>query len=408
MTSASALDGVRVVALTHLAAGPLTAQTLGALGAEVIKVESPSGDLQRVGAVHPDGKFGGFASSFIAVSKNQRGIAIDLKSAEGFAIAKALIARADVVIENFRPGALDRRGLGYEDVRKWNDKVIYCSISAFDRTGPRKDEGGQDTIMQAISGLASLTGPKDRPYATGTFIMDWYSAAQAVIGILAALNYRNGTGKGQWVRVDMLSAAMHLQSAESTYVMNVEPELPRANGGLAYPLNGAPYGIFKTQDGAICIAALSRPQIVADIAARLGVREQIAPYLTPRALRFEGKSQVGDILASAIAERTNAEVMKLLQGVEGFGVVPVRTTYQALQDPAIAASGLIREIDGIYGGKHRVVTEPFRLSETPVKTRPAPALGEHTVEILRELGYDDGAIAACLANKTVVAIKSPG
>lgn len=399
-----ALAGMKVVAFAHLAAGPLTAQYLGAFGADTIKVEAPGGDLQRTAGVHPDGKFGGCSPFFVTVSRNQRSISVDLKLEDGKEVVRELLRTADVVIENFRPGALERLGFGYEDVRKYNERIIYCSISAYDRNGSRRNDPGQDLLLQAESGIAAQTGSGEGPpFAAGTFVMDWYTSTHAVIGILAALRYRDRTNKGQWVRVDMMSSAMHLLCAEASYAMNVGVPIKRGKSGLAHPIQGAPYGIYQTSDGEIAISARSAPHVVRDIAERLGALDKVESYLSDRDLKLSNKERVAEALGERIGTMTTQEVTKRLKGAEIWGVAAIRSVAQALEDPAVIDSDIVRGVKGQYGGEYKVVIEPVKMSESPVRvTQPAPALGEHTVQILKELGYSARAIDDLIAKKVVL------
>ena len=189
---ASALSGIRVAAFTHFAAGPIAAQYLGSLGADVIKVESPQQDINRSALRHPDGLLQGISPYFLVTNRNQRCLGLNLKTPGGLKAAKELIASADVVIENYRPGVMDRLGLGYETAKAMRPDIIYCSLSAYDAKGPARDRPGQDLLLQALSGLASLTGRGDGPpIPVGAYIIDGFTAMQGVAGILAALRYRD-------------------------------------------------------------------------------------------------------------------------------------------------------------------------------------------------------------------------
>jgi len=205
---ATALSGIRVAAFTHFAAGPIAAQYLGSFGADVIKVESPQQDVNRYALRDPNGGLQGISPYYVVTNRNQRGIVIDLKKASGMSIARQLIACSDVVIENYRPGVMQRLGLDYDDARKLNPKIIYASISAYDPEGPARDRPGQDLLLQALSGIASLTGRGDGPpIPVGAYIIDGFTAMQVVAGVFAALRHRDQTGEGQWLRADMMSSS---------------------------------------------------------------------------------------------------------------------------------------------------------------------------------------------------------
>ena len=251
----TALDGIRVAAFTHFAAGPIAAQYFGALGADVIKVESPKMDLNRYAVRDPDDALHGVSPYFICTNRNQRCIVMDLKSDGGKEAAQRLIASSDVVLENYRPGVMDRLGLSYDDARAIKGDIIYCSFSAFDPAGPARDKPGQDLLMQALSGLASLSGWDDSPpVPVGAYVIDGFTAMQGVIGALAALRHRDATGEGQWVRADMMSTALYMMTQEASFAMNVKSMMERATAGVAHVNHGAPYGVYETKDGPVAIS----------------------------------------------------------------------------------------------------------------------------------------------------------
>ena len=226
----SVLDGVRIVAFTHFAAGPIAAQYLGALGADVIKVESPKRDVNRVAVRPPDANTDATSPYFLATNQNQRTIALDLKADSGREVVDRLLRNADVVIENFRPGVMERLGFGYDRLSKADPRIIYCSFSAYDPDSAARDRPGQDLLIQALSGMASLSGDRDGlPVPVGAYLVDGFTALQGVTGILAALRHRDATGEGQQVRVDMMSTALFMMAQEASYVLNVG--VPPVRGG---------------------------------------------------------------------------------------------------------------------------------------------------------------------------------
>ncbi|OWK21483.1 hypothetical protein AJ88_23965 [Mesorhizobium amorphae CCBAU 01583] len=260
------MTGIRVLAFTHYAAGPIAAQYLGSLGADVIKIEAPAGDYQRTGIKEPTAAAEAPSPYFLGINRNQRSLSIDLKKPEGQAIIREMISGADIILENFRPGVLDRMGLGSAALIEEHPRLIYCSIAAYDPAGPSRSKPGQDLIIQALSGIASLGGTADGPpVAAGAYIVDTYTASQAVIGIQAALRQRDQTGRGQWVRVDMMSCALHLLASESSYSLNAERQASRGRNGISHSHQPAPYGIYSTRDGAIALVA--HPIALSDIAA---------------------------------------------------------------------------------------------------------------------------------------------
>lgn len=381
------LNGVRVLAFTHFAAGPIAAQYLGALGANVIKIESPKRDVNRSAVRAPDASAESTSPYFYATNRNQRAIALDLKSEKGRGVVDRLLRDADVVIENFRPGVMERLGLGYDSLAKTDPKIVYCSFSAHHPDSPARERPGQDLLIQAFSGLASLSGGRDDlPVPVGAYLVDGFTALQGVVGILAALRHRDATGKGQQVRVDMMSTALYMMAQEASYVLNVGAPPVRGRAGLAHVHQAAPYGVYDTRDGPIAISVFGGAQTVRQGAEALGIADRINSDLNDAGLR-RNRDTVAEVFAKRIKELTRAEATEQLTSA-GFWVAAVRSLPEALTDPDIAASNLVKELTTSDGVIHRVVTEPLRLSETPLETtHPAPLFGEHTMGILAELGY---------------------
>jgi crotonobetainyl-CoA:carnitine CoA-transferase CaiB-like acyl-CoA transferase len=393
------LSGVRILAFTHYAAGPIAAQYLGSLGADVLKIESLGGDYQRDGIREPEANRESPSPYFLGMNRNQRSIAIDLKRPEAKEVVHRLLATTDVVLENFRPGALDRLGLDYAALSGRYPRLIYCSISAYDPMGAGRDRPGQDLIMQALSGIASLGGSADGPpVAAGGYIVDSYTASQAVIGIQAALRQRDQTEEGQWVRVDMISCALHLLASETCYVLNAKGISQRGRNGISHMHQPAPYGIYATQDGAVAI--VSKPELLPKVAESLGILSEIVPLLEENGA-WTRRDEIAALLARRLKTITSAEALKVI-GATGALTAPVRTVLEALDDPDVIAAGVVHQIEHTYGQRYRVAIEPLKMTKSPlVVERPSPALGEHTREVLAEAGLSQHQIKALLSSGTV-------
>ncbi|MEI8703449.1 CaiB/BaiF CoA transferase family protein [Mesorhizobium sp. ISC15] len=392
------LSSIRVLAFTHYAAGPIAAQYLGSLGADVIKIEAPAGDYQRSGIKEPTAAADAPSPYFLGINRNQRSLSIDLKKPEAQTIIRDMISHADVILENFRPGVLERMGLGSAALLETHPRLIYCSIAAYDPAGPSRNKPGQDLIIQALSGIASLGGSADGPpVAAGAYIVDTYTASQAVIGIQAALRQRDQTGRGQWVRVDMMSCALHLLSSESSYALNAQQQAGRGRNGISHSHQPAPYGIYSTRDGAIALVA--HPVALPDIAAALDLTDRIVPLLEGKGA-WTKRDEIAAILSDRLRQLTSDDALSRLAPT-GILLAPVRSIGEALADPDVA-SELVRDVEHSYGGRYRVALEPLKLSGSPlVFDRPAPDLGEHSVEVLRESGIDPDRIEALIASGAV-------
>ncbi|RWM24723.1 CoA transferase [Mesorhizobium sp.] len=392
------LRGIRVLAFTHYAAGPIAAQYLGSLGAEVIKIEAPAGDYQRSAIKEPTASPDAPSPYFLGMNRNQRSLSIDLKRPEALAVMREMIPQSDVILENFRPGVLKRMGLGSSALLAEHPGMIYCSIAAYDPAGPSGNKPGQDLIIQALSGIASLGGPADGPpIPAGAYIVDTYTASQAVIGIQAALRQRDHTGLGQWVRVDMMSCALHLLASESSYALNAQEQASRGRNGISHTHQPAPYGIYSTLDGAIALVA--DPASLPAIATALGLSDRIIPLLEGKGA-WTKRDEIAGILSGRLRQLASDDALTRLAPT-GILLAPVRSIDQALADPDVA-SDLVCEVEHSYGGRYRVALEPLKLSGSAlVFDRPAPDLGEHSVEVLRETGIDQDRIDALIASGAI-------
>src|SRR5712692_3780126 len=379
-----ALDGLRVLDLSNQLSGPYCAMLLGDLGAEVIKVEHPvGGDNARQGAPHVNGE----SAPFMTVNRNKRSITVDLKAPDGLAIVRRLAARADVVLENWRPGTAARLGLGYDNVRRLNPRVIYCSICGFDR------------IAQGMSGLMSINGEEDGPPLVVPIpIADIGTGMFGLIGILAALAYRARTGDGQAVDASLLETPIAWSVYEGAAFF-ATGEVPRRLG-QGHRTN-APYQAFRTADGWINLGGGSQ-QLWRDICAVLGV-EPLAddPRFATPALRVQHRKELEALLQPRFLSAATSVWLEKLEAA-GVPAGPIWSYDQVFTDPHVKAREMAVEVDHARAGRTRVLGVPFKLSQTPgAVRRPAPTLGQHTDEILGELGYDTAAIADLRTRKIV-------
>jgi crotonobetainyl-CoA:carnitine CoA-transferase CaiB-like acyl-CoA transferase len=377
--SPTSLAGVRVLDCTHVIAGAYCSMLLADLGADVVKIEPIGGEAGR-------GRSRAQFKPFDFVNRNKRAIAADLQRPEAAAMVRRLAATADVFVENFRPGALDRLGLGYEALRAINPSLIYCSISGFGHSGPYRERGGFDLVAQAMSGIMSFTGEPGsvRPVAAGVPLSDLNAGCFGALGVLAALNHRHATGRGQKVEATLLESALGYAVWETgLYVTTGEIAVPR---GSRHRL-AAPYEALKTGDGYIVVGA-NNQRLWERLCGALDARRlQDDPrFATPRD-RLGNRDALQVELEGILAAQPAAHWLERLLAAN-VPCGPINTIGQAVEDPHVRARGLIAEVEG-----RRFTRAPVTLSEAPVAVRRGPAgVGEHTREVLRQAGYDDGEI----------------
>lgn len=388
------LDDLVVLDLSRILSGPYCSMYLGDFGARVIKLEHPDGDDTR-GFGPPF--VGGESTYFMSINRNKESVAVDFKHARGAELLRALARRADVLLENFRPGALARLGLDYETLRALNPGLIYCSISGFGHTGDPDwtRRPGYDLVIQGMGGLASLTGASDGPPTkVGTSIADIIAGLYALVGILVAMHARTRTGRGQHVDVSMLDGQISLLSyhAGIHFATGAVP----ARRGNQHP-SITPYETYRARDGFVNIAVGNDAQWRAfcrAVGAPLAALADDSRFAT-NAARVERRAELLAMLEPLVAARSVDDWVALCDGA-GIPAGPILDVAQALAHPQVRARGMVVPVAHPSAGTVRVTGVPVRLSETPGAVRtPPPRLGEHTRAVLGEvLGLDDATVDA--------------
>lgn len=383
------LENIKVLDLTRVLAGPYSTMVLGDLGADIIKIEMPvTGDDAR----HFGPYMGSESAYFMSLNRNKRSMTLDLKAEKGKELFFEMIKEVDVVVENFRPGTMEKLGLGYEVLEKINPKLIYAASSGYGHTGPYSKRPAYDAVVQAMGGLMSITGEEGgKATRVGTSVGDITAGLFTTIGILAALNSRNETGKGQKVDVAMLDCQVAiLENAIARYV--VTGDIPKP-GGNKHP-SIVPFEPFDTLDGEIMIAIGNDALWVkfCKLINMPSLSEDERFVTNP--LRNDNYKELKPILVEEIKKKTTEEWQEILDN-GGIPNGPINTVDKVLADPQVIAREMIMEIDHPISGKLKVPGIPIKLSDTPGEIRmTSPLLGQHTDEILKELlNYDDKKIA---------------
>ena len=394
-TPTGPLAGLRVFDLTRVLAGPTCAQMLGDLGADVIKIEKPgSGDDTRGFAppVMPGTKESAY---FVGVNRNKRSVTLDIATKEGQELALQLIAQSDILVENFKVGALAKYGLGYEQLHAKFPKLVYCSITGFGQTGPYAPRPGYDSLIQGMGGVMSLTGePDGQPQKVGVPVADLFAGLYGCIGILAAIRHRDATGIGQQIDIGMLDTHVAwLANQGMNYLATGENP---ARLGNQHP-NIVPYQVFPTQDGYMVLSVGNDPTFKRFCEAFDLTHLLADERFATNAARVANRQFVTDTLTPVMQTHPTTWWVDRLEELK-IGCGPINTLKQVFADPHVQARGVVVEMPHAslpQGGTVKVIANPVRLSETPADYRlPPPVLGQHTDEVLKQaLGLDDARLA---------------
>jgi crotonobetainyl-CoA:carnitine CoA-transferase CaiB-like acyl-CoA transferase len=378
----AALENIRVVDLTRTLAGPFCTMMLGDMGADVIKIEEPEhGDETRSWTPFWNGE----STQFVSFNRNKRSLTVNLKEREGVDIVLGLARDADVMIESFRAGALDRMGLGYEAVREVKPDIVYCSISGFGRTGPLAQKPGYDLLIQAYSGLMGLTGePDGMPMRVGFSLVDLFTGMMAYGSIMTALYHRQQTGEGQWVEAALLDGQVAALSYHAAAYLATGQEPQRMGSG--HP-SLVPYQSFPASDGFFILGvanqglwqrfctAIERPDLLDD------------PRFRTNDDRVAHRAQCVEVLSRIFQARTVAEWVEII-GNAGVPCGPINRVSQVVNDPQVLARNLMVDIPHPHVPNLRVPGPPLKLTQTPPSVRcHPPLLGQHNEEVLCQMGY---------------------
>jgi len=392
------LSGIRVLDLTHVLAGPFCTQILGDLGAEVIKIERPGvGDPTRRMPPHT---MKDQSAYFMALNRNKKSLTLDLKAPEGKEILYGLTRKADVVMNNFTPGTMEKLGLGYEDLKKINPKIVWASVTGYGQTGPYRERPSYDIIVQAMGGAMSYTGePGKPPVRCGIPIGDLGGAVFAVIGILSALVSRSMTGEGRMVDISMLDVQIALHTYRAKYYF-VAGEVPQPVGTAH--VSNVPLRAYCTKDSALVIEAYI-DHFFRNLCKNMDM-EKLADdsRFSTRAKRLENREELDRILEEAFLKKTTDEWLELFVKLE-VPAGPINTVDKAVADPQVLSRNMVVEIDSPHVGRTKDVGSPIKVSGVDqIKYTYPPALGEHTEQVLKDmLGYSAEKIANLRKQKVV-------
>lgn len=379
------LQGIKVLDVSQVAAAPFAAAMLGEMGADVIKIESPSGDIFRSNGY---AFINGTSAAFFSVNRNKRGIVVDLKTEKGKSLVQRMAEQIDIFIENFRPGVADRLGIGYDELKQRNPRLIYASVAGFRAESNYGNKQATDFLIQAMSGIMSITGEPDRPpMKVGEVIVDMYTAMALSQAILLALYNRERTGLGEHITISLLDAAMTLQTINLTQFLNSGRHVQR--DGNASSL-GTPVGAFRGSDGKHFVMAAAFPGMWESLCSLLGREDLLADTrFQTIADRMRHREELDAILQAEFAKKPAHEWIQLLEE-SNILCAPVYDHQDLLNDQGTLASEMVRVVSHDKLGDVKLIGLPYRFRNTRIAPhRPAPLLGEHTDAVLKDFGLSD-------------------
>jgi crotonobetainyl-CoA:carnitine CoA-transferase CaiB-like acyl-CoA transferase len=394
------LRGLKIFDLTRVLAGPTCVQMLADLGADVIKIEKPGAGDDTRGFAPPVMPGTNESAYFAGVNRNKKSVTLDIAAPEGQEITQQLIAQCDILVENFKVGALAKYGLGYAQLHEKHPGLIYCSITGFGQTGPYAKRPGYDSLIQAMGGIMSLTGaPDGEPQKVGVPVADLFAGLYGCIGVLAALRHKELTGQGQLVDIGMLDTHVAWLANQGMNFLATGQNPTRL--GNQHP-NIVPYQVFATADGHIVLSIGNDPTF-AKFCKNFGIENLLAdPRFATNAARVGNRQLVTDTLAQTMRAHPTAWWIERLEALQ-IGCGPINTLDQVFADPQVVARKNVIEMTHVGGAPMQLIANPVRLSETPADYRTAPpALGQHTGDVLQSwLGLDEAALAA-LRTKNII------
>ncbi|MDF1609309.1 CoA transferase [Hoeflea sp. YIM 152468] len=393
------LKGMKVIELAHIMAGPVCGLMLADMGADVIKVEKPTGDDSRR-FVPPE--IAGESAAYMMMNRNKRGIALNLKDPAAVEVLHKLLLDADVVIENYRLGTMERLGLGYDELSKLNPRLIYCEISGFGRTGPYAERGGFDLIAQGMSGLMAITGegPGRPPVKVAAPISDINAGILAAMGVSAAYANMLKTGRGQKVDTSLFEAAI-VQTYWQSAIAFATAENPKPMGS-AHPLN-APYQSFKTRDGWVNVGAANQTNWLRFLDVISAPELDADPRFSSNLQRMKNLPALVQILDDILEQDTTANWLSRMEAAK-LPAGPVLDILEMHQDPQAQAREMIVDVEHMTAGQVKTLGHPVKYSETPARiTQAAPVLGQHTKQVLIEMGYKTAEIETMICAEAVIA-----